>query len=164
MSTISRHLRLVRLTAAVLLLAAIVVGATAARATWQARALERANADALASGRQLAVNFTTVDYKKVDEDIARVKSGATGEFLASYSKAAEDLKKVIVENKSTSSVERAEAALESGDESSAVVIVGVVAPTTNTVVPQGEKKTYRLKLGLAKTGNQWKVQTLEFVG
>lgn len=146
------------------LVATVALAATRGRDWWNARATEQAQADALAAGRQHAVNFTTIDYRKVDEATNRVKAGATGEFLSSYTSQLDDLKKVIVENKSVSSVERAEAALVTGDLDSATVIVGIIAPTSNTVVPKGEKKTYRTKLGLRLVGEQWKVERLEFVG
>lgn len=150
--------------AAITLVAAVALTATRGRDWWQARATEQAQADATAAGRQLAVNFATIDYRKVDEDTGRVKSGATGEFLASYTSQLDELKKVIVDNKSVSKVDRAEAALVTGDRDSATVIVGIIAPTTNSVVPKGENKTYRTKLGLRLVGEQWKVERLEFVG
>lgn len=146
------------------LVATVALAATRGRDWWNARATQQAQSDALAAGRQHAVNFATIDYRKVDQDTGRVKSGATGEFLSSYTSQLEDLKKVIVDNKSVSQVERAEAALVDGDLDSATVIVGIIAPTTNTVVPKGEKKTYRTKLGLRRVGEQWKVERLEFVG
>ena len=147
----------------VLLVTAVVAG-TRGRTWLDARQVESANRDALAAGRQIAVNFATLDYRTVEEDTARVKAGATGEFLASYTKSLGDLRTLVVDNKSTSSVERAEAALVTGDHDSAQVIVGVVAPTTNSNVPDGEKKTYRMKLGLREVGGTWKVERLEFVG
>ena len=149
---------------ALVLVATVVLAATRGRDWWQARATENAQNDALAAGRQLAVNFATIDYRKVTQDTDRVKAGATGEFLASYTSQLDELRKVIVDNKSVSKVERSEAALVDGDEDSATVIVGIIAPTSNTVVPQGEKKTYRTKLGLRRVGEQWKVERLEFVG
>ncbi|WP_404380990.1 hypothetical protein LL946_12140 [Knoellia locipacati] len=146
------------------LVATVALAATRGRDWWEARATESAQNDALAAGRQLAVNFATIDYRKVAEDTDRVKAAATGEFLASYTAQLDDLRKVIVDNKSVSKVERSEAALVTGDQDSATVIVGLIAPTSNSVVPQGEKKTYRTKLGLRRVGEQWKVERLEFVG
>ena len=156
--------RVLWLLTAVALVATVALAATRGRDWWQERSTSQAQTEALAAGRQHAVNFATIDYRKVDEDTRRVKAGATGEFLSSYTSQLEDLKKVIVDNKSVSKVERAEAALVNGDDDSATVIVGVIAPTSNTVVPQGEKKTYRTKLGLRRVGEQWKVERLEFVG
>lgn len=149
---------------AVVVLATVALAGTGGRAWYQARQVEQAQREALAAGRQLAVNFATLDYRSVDEDTARVRAGATGEFLDSYTTSLADLRTVVVQNESTSRVERAEAALVSGDRDSAQVIVGVVAPTTNTNVPDGETKTYRIKLGLREVGGTWKVERLEFVG
>ena len=152
------------LLAAVALVAAVVLAATSGREWYAARQTEQANAAATAAARQLAINFVTVDYQKVDADTARVRAGATGEFLKSYSASVDELKKVLVANKTVSTVQRSEAALVSGDRDSAVALVGVVAPTKNTAVPAGETKTYRMRLDLRKVGETWKVENLEFVG
>ena len=149
---------------ALLMAATLALGATRGRDWYAARQTAQANAAAVAAARQLAVNFVTVDHTKVDADIARVKDGATGDFLKSYSTSVEELKKVLVANKTVSTVQRTEAALVSGDRDSAVALVGVVAPTTNTAVPKGETKTYRMRLQLQKVGEEWKVANLEFVG
>ena len=149
---------------ALVLAAALAVGASLGREAWTAHQAGQARAEAVAAARQLAVNFVTVDYRQVDQDVARVRAGATGTFLQSYTSSAEDLKKVLVQNKTVSRAERTEAALVSGDRDSAVVLVGVVAPTQNTAVPAGEKKTYRMRLELRKASDAWKVENLEFVG
>jgi Mce-associated membrane protein len=146
------------------LVATVALAATRGREWYAARQTEQANSAALSAAKQLAVNFVTVDYQKVDADTNRVKAGATGEFLKSYSASVDQLKKVLVANKSVSSVQRTEAALVSGDRDSAVALVGVVAPNKNTCVPDGETKTYRMRLDLRLVGEQWKVENLEFVG
>jgi Mce-associated membrane protein len=149
---------------AVALVASLALGATRGRDWYAARQTSAANAAALAAAKQLAINFVTVDYTKVDADVARVKAGATGEFLKSYSTSAADLTKVLVANQTLSTVQRTEAALVSGDQDSAIALVGVVAPTKNTAVPNGETKTYRMRLDLRMVGDTWKVENLEFVG
>ena len=149
---------------AIALVASLALGATRGRDWYAARQTEAANAAAVAAAKQLAINFVTVDYTKVDADVARVKAGATGEFLKSYSTSAADLTKVLVANQTVSTVQRTEAALVSGDQDSAIALVGVVAPTRNTAVPNGETKTYRMRLDLRMVGDAWKVENLEFVG
>jgi Mce-associated membrane protein len=160
----TRSVRLLWALVALVVLVTVVLAGTRGRAWYDARQVQQAQREALAAGRQLAVNFATLDYRTVDEDTERVKQGATGEFLTSYTTSLADLRKVVTDNRSTSSVERAEAALVSGDRDSAQVIVGVVAPTSNTNAPDGETKTYRIKLGLREVGGTWKVERLEFVG
>jgi Mce-associated membrane protein len=149
---------------AIALVASLALGATRGRDWYAGRQTEAANAAAVAAARQLAINFVTVDYTKVDADMARVKAGATGEFLKSYSTSSADLSKVLVANQTVSTVQRTEAALVSGDQDSAIALVGVVAPTRNTAVPNGETKTYRMRLDLRMVGDTWKVENLEFVG
>ncbi|QGN58234.1 hypothetical protein [Nostocoides sp. HKS02] len=129
--------RLLWVLVALALVASLALGATRGREWYAARQTEQANSAALAAAKQLAINFVTVDYTKVDEDIARVRAGATGDFLKSYTTSVADLKKVLVTNQTVSTVGRTEAALVSGDRDSAVVLVGVVAPTKNTAVPNG---------------------------
>ena len=149
--------------AALLLLAAVAVAATMGRDTLQQQHAAERRAAALAAGRQIAVNFVTVSATTFDADTRRVLDASTGAFQKEYASTLAQLKPVVIANKTVSRVERAEAALVSADDDSAKVIVGIVAPTTNSATPTPEKKTYRLRLDLVKVGDQWKVGTLDFV-
>lgn len=159
-----RDPRTLWLLAAVLVLMTVAVVATLGRTAWTQRQADDSRAEALAAGRQLAVNFVTMSHTTFDADTARVLAGATGEFRKEYSESVAKLKPVVVSNRTVSRVERAEASLVSADDDSAKVIVGVVAPTTNAATTTPEKKTYRLRLGLTKVGTDWKVDSLDFVG
>ena len=159
-----RRPRMLWLLAAALVLATIAVAATLGRTAWAERQAEADRAEALAAGRQLAVNFVTMNYASFAADSARVLAGATGDFRKEYADSVAKLKPVVVQNKTVSTVERAEAALVSTDADSATVLVGVVAPTTNAVTTKPEKKTYRLRLDLTRVGAEWKVSSLDFVG
>lgn len=156
--------RLLWALAAVLAVATVVVLATLGRAAWAEREAASARAGALAAGKQLAVNFVTMNHATFDADSARVLAGATGDFRKEYAESVAKLKPVVVQNKTVSKVERAEASLVSADADSAKVIVGVVAPTTNAAATTPEMKTYRLRLDLARVGAEWKVSSLDFVG
>lgn len=154
-------------TAALLLFAAAAIGVTKSRTYYEEADRADQRAAALAAGRQLAVNFVTMDYRKFDSYSAQVLSGASGSFRADYAAKLADLKKVMLANHAVSSVRQAEAGLVSSDGDSAEVIVGVVAPTSNTATPQAVDKTYRLRLNLQRTSDAntpWKVTNLVFVG
>ena len=157
----------VALTVAVLLLvASAVIGVTKVRPDFAARDRADQGAAALAAGKQLAVNFVTMDYRTFDSYSALVLSGASGSFHSDYAAKLADLKKVVVANKTRSSVKQVEAGLVSSDPVSAVVIVGLVAPTSNTTTPSAVDKTYRLRLELHRTSDAnapWKVISLDFV-
>jgi Mce-associated membrane protein len=148
---------------AVLLLAAVAVAATLGRTAWQQQREVDNGAAALAAGKQIAVNFVTMNAATFDADTKRVLAESTGAFQKEYASTLAQLKPVVTANKTVSTVERAEASLVSSDDDSAKVIVGVVAPTSNASTPTAEKKTYRLRLDLVKVGDAWKVSTLDFV-
>jgi Mce-associated membrane protein len=115
----------------------------------------------------MAVNFVTMDYRTFDSYGSQVLNGASGSFRSDYAAKLTDLKKVIVANQTRSSVKQVEAGLVSSDSDSAEVIVGLVAPTSNTATPKAVDKTYRLRLDLHRTSDAnspWKVINLEFVG
>ena len=153
--------------ATLVLLAAGLIGATLARPYFAERDRADQGAAALAAGRQLAVNFVTMDYRKFDSYSAQVLGGASGSFHDDYAAKLAELKKVVVANQTISLVKRVEAGLVSSDGDSAEVIVGVVAPTSNTATPQAVDKTYRLRLDLQRTPDtnaSWKVISLDFVG
>jgi Mce-associated membrane protein len=152
--------------AALLLLTAAAVGVTKSRQSFVEAERSSQRAAALAAGRQLAVNFVTMDYRSFDTYSAQVLSGASGSFRADYAAKLADLKKVMVANHAVSSVKQVEAGLVSSDQDSAQVIVGVVAPTSNTATPQAVDKSYRLRLDLQRTADSnatWKVINLVFV-
>ena len=98
--------RLVWVLVTLALVASVALGATRGREWYAARQTTAANAAATAAARQLAINFVSVDYAKVDADTARVRAGATGEFLKSYSTSVDQLKKVLVAYKTVSTVQR----------------------------------------------------------
>ena len=152
--------------AVLLLVASAVIGVTKVWPDFAGRDRADQGTAALAAGKQLAVNFVTMDYRTFDSYSAQVLSGASGSFHSDYAAKLADLKKVVVANKTRSSVKQVEAGLVSSDPVSAVVIVGLVAPTSNTATPSAVDKTYRLRLELHRTSDAnapWKVISLDFV-
>ena len=152
--------------AAALLLTAAVIGVTRVRPDFAERNRTDQGAAALAAGKQLAINFVTMDYRTFDSYGAQVLNGASGSFRSDYAAKLADLKKVVVANQTRSSVRQVEAGLVSSDLVSAEVIVGLVAPTSNTATPNAVDKTYRLRLDLHRTSDAnapWKVISLDFV-
>jgi Mce-associated membrane protein len=152
--------------AVLLLVAGAVIGVTKVRPDFAERDRADQGTAALAAGKQLAINFVTMDYRTFDSYSALVLSGASGSFHSDYAAKLADLKEVVVANKTRSSVKQVEAGLVSSDPFSAVVIVGLVAPTSNTATPSAVDKTYRLRLELHRTSDAnapWKVISLDFV-
>ena len=88
--------------AALLLLTTAGIGVTKVRPYLAERDRADRGAAALAAGKQLAINFVTMDYSTFDSYGAQVLNGASGSFRTDYAAKLADLKKVVVANQTRS--------------------------------------------------------------
>lgn len=125
---------------------------------------DRLRSEALHTARQLTVNFTTLDYRTFDRDVASVRSLSSGDFGAQFQKATADLKRLVTANKSVSKGKVLEAGLVSFDPDSARAMVVADADVTNAAGPKATPRHYRMQLDLVREGAGWRVVDLQFVG
>jgi Mce-associated membrane protein len=143
---------------------------TTALAIWLALGLlaqresDQRRQDILAAARQSALNFTSLDYRHYDRDSANVLAGATGDFKKQFAAQTKQLTELVAQNKSISEGQILEAGIVRSDEDSARVLVVADSKVTNTAVPQGEARTYRLQLDLVHRDGRWLTSDVEFVG
>lgn len=131
---------------------------------YEQRAADQRRQDILAAARQSALNFTSLDYRHYDRDSANVLSGATGDFKKQFAAQTEQLTELVAQNKSVSEGQVLEAGIVRSDENSARVLVVADSKVTNTAVPRGEARTYRLQLDLVHKDGRWMTSDVEFVG
>ncbi|WP_234330109.1 hypothetical protein [Streptomyces viridochromogenes] len=120
--------------------------------------------DILVAARQSALNFTSLDYRHYDRDSANVLAGATGDFKKQFAAQTEQLTRLVARNKSVSEGRVLEAGIVHSDKTSARVLVVADSKVTNTAVPQGEARTYRLQLDMVHRDGRWLTRNVEFVG
>lgn len=143
---------------------------TTALAVWlgvqvqEQREAEQRREAILAAARQSALNFTSLDYRHYDRDSANVLKGATGDFKEQFAAQTEELTALVAENRSVSEGQVLEAGIVRSDTRSARVLVVADSKVTNTAVPDGEARTYRLQLDLVLAGDRWLTSDVEFVG
>ncbi|WP_228044611.1 hypothetical protein [Streptomyces ferrugineus] len=143
---------------------------TTALAIWLAvvvleqREADQRRQDILSAARQSALNFTSLDYRHYDRDSANVLSGATGDFKKQFEAQTKQLTELVAQNKSVSEGQVLEAGIVRSSENSARVLVVADSKVTNTAVPKGEARTYRLQLDLVHKGGRWLTSDVEFVG
>lgn len=125
---------------------------------------DQRRAEVLRAARQQAVNFTTLDYRRLDRDLGRVLAGATGDFRTQFEAGTKDLSELVTANEAVSTGEVLEAGIVSDDEDSARVLVVADSTVTNTTGPDPQKRHYRLQLDLVRDGARWLVSDLQFVG
>ncbi|MDG9719725.1 hypothetical protein [Streptomyces sp. DH24] len=128
------------------------------------RADEQRRQDILAAARQSALNFTSLDYRHYDRDSANVLKGATGDFKKEFAAQTAELTRLVARNKSVSEGQVLDAGIVRSDDRSARVLVVADSKVTNTAVPRGEARTYRLQLDLVHRGGRWLTSDVEFVG
>jgi Mce-associated membrane protein len=128
------------------------------------RAAEQRRQDVLAAARQSALNFTSLDYRHYAQDSRNVLRGATGEFKKQFAAQTDELTKLVAQNKSVSEGQVLDAGIVRCDERTARVLVVADSKVTNTAVPEGQARTYRLQLDLVRQGGRWLTSDVEFVG
>lgn len=145
---------------AVLVAGAIVLGFSASAAARE----DRLRLEALDTARQMAVNFTTLDYREFADDTASVRALAGGDFATQYAAASADLKELVTANEAVSKGEVLEAGTVSFDSDSARVLVVADADVVNSGAKKSQLRTYRLRMDLARIEHEWRVVDLQFVG
>lgn len=155
---------LVDLALVVLVLAALVAVGLTARRVLTDRSGDEARAGALAAARQLAVDFTSLDYRTYDRDAARVLEQAGGELKQQLSTETSALKKAMTDNESVTRGTVLDAAVVDADDDSARVLLVVDADVTNTSTPQPSARHYRIQLDLSREHGRWLGTDLTFVG
>lgn len=118
----------------------------------------------LAAARQQAVNFTTLDYRELDRDLARVLDGATGQFKKEFEGGTADLPELVTANEAVSAGEVLEAGIVSDDADSARVLVVADSTVTNAASPKPQRRHYRMQMDLVLERGRWLVSDLQFVG
>ncbi|MEU5593250.1 hypothetical protein [Streptomyces sp. NPDC020298] len=149
---------------------ALATALTAALAVWLGLRLDQQHEtaqrrqDVLAAARQSALNFTSLDYRHYARDSANVLEGATGDFKKQFTAQTAQLTRLVAENKSVSEGRVLDAGIIRSDARSARVLVVADSKVTNTAVPEGQARTYRLQLDLVRQGGRWLTSDVEFVG
>ena len=128
------------------------------------RTTDQRRQDILAAARQSALNFTTLDYRHYSRDSGNVLQGATGDFKKEFAAQTEQLTQLVAQNKSVSEGQVLDAGIVRSDAHSARVLVVADSKVTNTAVPQGQARTYRLQLDLVLEHGRWLTSDVEFVG
>ena len=140
-----------------------VVAITLGFRDYQARDREDVRAEMVAAATRGAVNLTTIDYERVDEDVQRILDSSTGAFRDDFEKRADSFKEAARKAQSKSVGTVAEAAVESVDGDQGRVLVAVTVMTSNRGVPEQSPRGWRTRVGVVQTEDGMKVSQVEFV-
>ncbi len=117
----------------------------------------------IATARQGVINLTSLDFNRAKEDVQRVLDIATGEFKDDFQKRAEDFASVVKDSKAVTEGSVAQAAVESMNKDSAVVLVLANERVTNIAGAKDQPRTFRFRVSVVHDGDDVKVSKVEFV-
>lgn len=125
--------------------------------------LDDARREAIAVAQTYAVNLTTYDHAKLDEDFARVLEGSTGSFRTEYTAASESLRALIAKFKATATGKVLNTAVLSVSTSNAELLLFVdqTVNNSNTDAPRIDRT--RMRMGLEKQDGRWLISALDLV-
>jgi len=147
------------------LVALIAVVAVLSVQRWQDRTAARLEDAPASVGEAAARDFFTLDHRTIDEDIARVRASATGEFAAQYEEQAAELQQSVREKQLvlTATVPESGTALEYLGDDQAWVLVSVDVHTVGAGGVSDDGR-YRTRVVLERVDDRWLVSRLEQVG
>jgi Mce-associated membrane protein len=117
----------------------------------------------LETGRQTALNLTTIDWQHADADVQRILASATGEFFDDFAQRSKPFVDVVKQTQSTSVGTVTESGLESLTGNEAQVLVTVAVKTTDSAASQPDPRNWRMRMTVEKVGNGAKVSDVQFV-
>ena len=152
---------------------ALVVPVAASVGVWQWQAAELRTAEDSRDADRAALNAATrqtmawasVDYQEVDDYVASVEAGATGDFLEQFQESEDALRQLLESNKSVQvpTIPEGGAGLleRNGDE--ARVLIAMDATVTNKSTKTPQPRQYRLQVTLVRSDGEWLTSGLEFI-
>ncbi|ONI82549.1 hypothetical protein ALI22I_41630 [Saccharothrix sp. ALI-22-I] len=124
-------------------------------------AFSRERDEVLRVGQVGIANFTTLDYKRVDEDLKRWLDSSTGELRSEIENGRDSRKKQIEDAKTTTVSRVLDAAVTELDSRAGKAhLIAVVETTVTPEGGQAVKKVNRYQTDLARTDAGWKLSAL----
>ncbi len=158
-----------RLKLAPVVLATLVVGLAVALACLVVAVAHNASADdarasALSSARQAVVNFTSFDYRHLDQQFAVVDKETTGEFRQQFTAQRDTIRKRLVASRAATRSTIVDAALEASTSSEATAVVAMDQVITSGRLHQPVTSRQRVEVHLVRSGDRWLVDNVTAVG
>jgi hypothetical protein len=108
-----------------------------------------------AAAGQLAVDFTSIDYRKLQAEFAATAKKATPDFAKKYLATVKAFTPLYKKGKVVQTTSVDVAAITSMTPTTAVVLVALKGIATNTATPNGSQQLFRMQMNLAKVGTTW---------
>lgn len=113
--------------------------------------------EALAAAKVYAVDLTTYNYDKIDENFDKVRSNSTEKFSEMYSQVSKQLTDLLRKYQADSKGDLLNAGVAEFDGDKAVVVLIIDTTITNTNSPQPRIDRNRMVMTLLEVDGEWKL-------
>jgi Mce-associated membrane protein len=119
---------------------------------------------ALAAARAVALELSTIGAGNAAQHMSILASQSTGEFHDQLSGYSAIFQKLLRAGNVSSRSEVTAEGVERLDTDSATVLLTVAATVTNTQLPTGQPRNFRLAVQLQRSGGRWLASKMDYVG
>ncbi|MDT0201093.1 hypothetical protein [Nocardioides sp. AE5] len=112
-------------------------------------------AAAMDAAAEIAVVFTNIDHRTVDDDMSRLLALTTGAFREEYEGSLDDVKAAVVEAETVQISEVSVVGLATFEPNRALAVVVASGKITNTAIPDGSPRNYRMQVALVFKDGMW---------
>lgn len=117
----------------------------------------------LQTGRQAALNLTTIDYNQAEANVQRILDSATGAFYDDFQRRSPAFVNVVQQARSKSEGTITAAGIESEQADQAQVLVAVTVKSSNAAAADQPPRAWRMRIAVQRIGGATKVSNVEFV-
>ncbi|OCB46253.1 hypothetical protein A5721_13955 [Mycobacterium vulneris] len=125
---------------------------------------DRAAAEALDVAQKYAVTLTTADPTTIDDKVAAIISGATGEFKDKYTQASSELRKLLLDNNVTTKGSVVASAVKSASPNEVEVMLFVKQDVSNAATPAPGSDFTAVTMTMENVNGQWLASRVDLPG
>lgn len=152
-----------RVIAGLVIVALLVATCVLGYLLWQEQRQDALRQSAADEASRLVVQLATYDHTDVDGHLDSVVSEATPGFAERYTEVSEGLRELLASGEGTSSGTVVNAATESVDGDTAVVLVFLDQQVTNVTVPDGRVDSSRMLVTVQRDGDRWLLDDAQLI-
>lgn len=121
------------------------------------------SAEFAAAARQGVVTLMSLNFNSAESDVKRILDNTTGDFKKDFESQASQFTQMAQESKVVTEATVNSAAVQSISTNTATVLVAVTTKVSNAASNQQEPRSWRLRVNVARDGDQIKLAKVEFV-
>jgi hypothetical protein len=125
------------------------------RSVNQEKARIASRAQVLGAAGQLAVDFTSIDYRNLNAEFQATSQHATSDFAKKYLATVKAFAPLYKRGKVVQSTSVESAGIQALSDDSAVVLVALKGIATNTESPNGSEQLFRMQVDLSNVDGAW---------